>query len=533
MLYILISLIFIFPIWIGFGKLWNNKNGLAITLSLGIFSIATLWTLLSFFIPLNLYTEIATSIIGFALFFILKGYKDIYLFIKNHVNWKFIILGLFIIGLGSSYPYILDHFGYYVPSIKWLTEVGLVKGISNLDLILGQMSVWHILQAGFSNFSDPFLRINTLLLIVYSIYIFEKKAWFQLCFIPILIAFSQSPSPDLPVIIFSIIIVNEILKRNTNIALLFGLSCFVSAIKPTAIWLPLFSFIYGVFLLKKNLKFIGIGAFIILLFIIKNIWTFGYPIFPMQLFELDVDWKANHDLLKNSSQLALEKTYDLQYSYQEIIHFSWQQKIINWFTLDGIKGKIHIIFVLSLMILGVFSFIKKEKIYRWLFLTILLKSALVLAFSAQYRFLLEVFFIIGLVILQPIFRRKISEVISSILGIIALSIFIFPFILQKAVPSFRLGAMIGKAEWKMLYQPLHYTYNQYDTFKIGNLTFHVSQNYPFSFDSPTPAISPSFLEDYLKIGIFPQYGENGFIWRKLTEEEKHQLSQIIKKINSK
>ncbi len=75
-----------------------------------------------------------------------------------------------------SIPFILDHFGYYVPSLNWLSEFGLAKGLANLNLIYAQMSVWHIFRAGFSHFSDVFLRINVVFLIAFFIYIiFEKK----------------------------------------------------------------------------------------------------------------------------------------------------------------------------------------------------------------------------------------------------------------------------------------------------------------------------------------------------------------------
>lgn len=528
MLYLVLSAFILFPVWIGFGKLWKTtKEGLAYTMIMGIFTLSTLWTLVSFFVPLNLYVESLSVIIGFLLFFYYQGFKNIYSFLKGT---NLVLLGLtciFILAISSFYPYILDHFGYYIPSIQWLTEAGLVKGMANLDLILGQMSIWHIFQAGFSSISDPFLRINAFLLILYSIYIFEKKQWFQLCFIPILVAFTQSPSPDLPVIVFSIILVNEIIHQNKNVFLLFALSSFIFAIKPTAIWVPLFSFLYGIFILKKNIRFLSLGLVIIGLFIYKNIWTFGYPIFPMDLIDFNLSWKVNPDLLKSSSQLALEKTYNLQYTYQEIIAFSWKEKIIKWFTLEGIKGKIHLAFLFMLVVFGIFSFSHKKSIYRWLFFAILMKTLIVLAFSAQYRFLLDVFFIGGAVSLSPLFNHRKSIYLSSALGLISLLLFISPVFIQKIAPSFNLGFMMKSPEWKVLYQPLEYHYKKYDTFRIGNLTFHVSKDYPFNFDTPTPAISATFLEEYLHIGIFPQRSEQGFIWTHLNDYQKRELKTIM------
>ncbi len=534
MLYILFSLIFIFPVWIGFGKAMEKFHvpffkGLSASLLMGIFAITTLWWLLSFFFPLNIYTEIITVVIGYILFFGQKGYRDISTFIEKNKSVYFVVIFLFILGIGSCYPYILDHFGYYVPSIQWLSEFGLVKGIANLDLILGQMSVWHIFQAGFSNFSDPFLRMNTLVIIVYLIYIFEKKQWFQICFIPFLVAFSQSPSTDLPVIAFSLILLTEVFHQNKNLSFIFGFSVLIFSIKPTAVWLPLFSFLYGIFVLRKNIKFVGLGVLLGVLFIGKNLWTFGYPIFPMAIFDVDLAWKVSPDLLKDSSKFALLKTYDLQYTYQEIQQFSFQERIINWFTLKGIKGKIHLIFILIVMIFGVFSLLKKEKMYRLLFISILIKTVFVLIFSAQYRFLLDVILVAIWVMFAPIFTAKRSFWLSLPLGIISMIIFILPSFIQKAVPSFNLGYMMKKPEIKQFYKPSNYTYYRYQSFELGNLKFNVVKDYPFSFDTPLPAISPSYLEDYLKMGIFPQRSKNGFVWKKLTEKEKEELKLILEK----
>jgi hypothetical protein len=122
------------------------------------------------FIPLNRYAEFSTIAIGLIYFFKDKLYKDFTAFSKKDFS-LICLVSLIILFSGSFYPYILDHFGYYVPTIKWLTEYGFGKRDFQSGSYLGQMSVWHIFQAGFSNFSDPFLRINSVLLIIYTLYI--------------------------------------------------------------------------------------------------------------------------------------------------------------------------------------------------------------------------------------------------------------------------------------------------------------------------------------------------------------------------
>ncbi|MCD5969236.1 LIC_10190 family membrane protein, partial [Riemerella anatipestifer] len=227
MLYLLLSVGVIFPSLLGIGvlfekllgKLWEEK--LSSAFFAGCMGLSLLWAVLAFAMPINRVVEISSLVLGLSAFVYFKIYRVLGTFITR--NYLIFAPLLFVVLLfGSGYPFILDHFGYYVPSIKWIAEVGLVKGIGNLDLILGQMSLWHILQAGFSNTSDVFLRLNVVLLLGYIIYIIEKKAWVHFIFLPILLLFLQSPSTDLPVIIGSLIVLNEVLNKNRNVLALFG-----------------------------------------------------------------------------------------------------------------------------------------------------------------------------------------------------------------------------------------------------------------------------------------------------------------------
>lgn len=541
MLLILFSSIFIIPVLMGWGKIIENVSeilfqGISGKILSGILGISLVWTVLSFFYPLNIYVETASILLGLLFFFKNRLYQEFYQFSRK--DFALLSAGsLIIIFAGSFYPYILDHFGYYIPTLKWLTEYGLVKGISNVDLTLGQMSVWHIFQAGFSNFSDPFLRINVVLLIIYTIYIIERKNWIHLCFLPVLLLFSQSPSPDLPVIIFSLIILNEMIAGNRNTTLLFAFSVFVFAIKPTMIWLPILVFSSSVFIFKNNFKPLLLGILILFLFFIKNIWTFGFPIFPIAIGDLDVSWKPNPEVLKTSSQFAVMKTYDMQYTYEDIQKFSTADHIKNWFSLEGIKSKINILFILSLIIFSVFAWIKKKKLITLICISLLIKSILILVFSAQYRFFIDVFFVIFFVLFHEYFNRKKSIIVFSVLSLFFISILSFPALIQKYIPSFRVGSFMTGFEKEQLYKPSTYEYHQFNTFKIGNFKFNVSHNYPYSFDTPLPAVTPFYIFDDVKAGIFPQLLDKndlkkGFIWKKMTSEEKKEAQKVINNIKN-
>lgn len=542
MLFILLTSIVIIPTLLGWGKfletifkieLFERMSG---KLIFAIFGISVIWTVLAFFIPLNLYVEISTILIGLFYFFKEKLFLKFYKFSKKD-NILFAVSLLTILFCSSFYPYILDHFGYYLPSIQWLREYGLIKGISNLDLVLGQMSIWHIFQAGFSNFTDPFLRINAVLLIMYLIYIIEKKSWIQLCFLPILLLFSQSPSPDLPVIVFSLILLNEILSNNKNTSLLFAFSVFVFAIKPTMIWLPVLTFLYSIFIFKSHFKTLFSGILILFLFCLKNIWTFGYPVFPVSIIDFGFSWKPNVELLNSSSQYAIQKTFDNQYSYAEIQKFSTFDYIKNWLFLNGIKSVINILFVLSLIVFTIFTFIKKNKIITFICISLIIKSVLVLSFSAQYRFFIDVFFVIIFILFLDFFTKRKSMIAYSFLSLIFISFLTFPSFVAQSIPSFRMSSFMGKFEWKQLYKPANYEYKKYHSFEARNLKFNVSEKYPFNFDTPIPAISESYVFDYQKAGVFPQLIDKnnirkGFISKKMTSEEQKQVKKITEKIKN-
>ncbi len=535
MLYILFTSIILIPALAGFGavfqyffgKFWD---GISSALIAGIFSVSICFSVLAFFIPLNIDVEVIAIIAGWLAFFYFKEYHHFWkFFAENKVGFS--IFSLVILFFGSYFPFILDHFGYYVPTIKWISEVGLVKGISNLDLLLVQMSVWHIFQAGFSNFSDPFLRINSLLLIIYLVYIFEKKSWIHLIFLPVLFLFSQSPSTDLPVIVFSLIILNEIIQLNKNSTLIFAFSVFVFTIKPTMIWLPILSFLYFIrdfmFVPKKIIP----ATLVLSLYLFKNLWTFGFPIFPVQVFDLGLSWKPNPEVLKSSAEMARLKTYDMQYTYSEIMNFSKFNEIKNWLFLKGIKSKINISFVLVLIIFFVFSLKKNSRTIWLVFISVLIKSLLVLSFSAQYRFFADVFFASFFVMFKSFFTRDVSIFLSLVISLVIGIFLSFPKYLKTVVPSFKLGYFMTGFTATQIFEPAVYSPSKFKTYTVGNFTFNVVNGYIFSYETPLPAISPEYIRKGLNAGYFPQMIgksiEKGFVWKKISAEEKLQIQKII------
>ncbi|KQR91927.1 hypothetical protein ASG01_13060 [Chryseobacterium sp. Leaf180] len=537
MLFILLSAVLIFPVLYGWGLLAErllpeiSSHFLSGTLLTGICFVTCIAAILAFFFPLNIYIEALVIAVGFTGLFLNRDKINFQNFDRK--NLKIVFAGTLVTAfLSSFYPYILDHFGYYVSTVNWLDEFGFVKGISNLDLTLGQTSFWHILESVFSHILDPFLRLNAIFTILFLVYSIEKKSWLLLIFIPFFLLFVQSPSPDLAVMIISLIVVNEIFLKSTNITFLFALSVFAFAIKPTIFWLPVFTFVYVLIILKSSFKNLIPGTFILILMLIKNLYVFGYPIFPIAFFDLNLLWKPHPKLMEISSKFAVEKTFDNQFSTAEINKFTVLENIKNWLFIPGIKSVINILFIFALILFSIFTFIKKNKVISHLWISVIMKSIIILIISAQYRFFLDVFLIIFLTVFYSTISKSLALKISAVSSFLILIFFCFPKMISSAIPSYRMSEFMGKFEIKQLIKPSKYSYKAYQTFKVGNLTFHVSKNYPFNFDTPLPAISEGYLFDYQRTEIFPQMIDpndisRGFVSKKMTSAEIRQLDEVI------
>ena len=325
--------------------------------------------------------------------------------------------------------------------------------------------------------------------------------------------------------------------HNKNTVALFAFSVFVFSLKPTMIWLPILSFLSSLFIIKSHWKTLIPGIIILFLFCFKNIWTFGYPVFPVSVIDFGFSWKPSAELLKSSSEYAVLKTFDNQYSYLQIQQFSVLDYVKNWLFLDGIKSFINILFIISLAVFTIFTFLKKNKIITFICISLIVKSILILIFSAQYRFFIDVFFVVIFMMTFTYFNEKKSIIIYSILSIIFIAFISFPSVVSTLIPSYRMSSMMGQFELKQLYKPSIYQYKRYNSFETGNLKFNVSEKYPFNFDTPIPAISESFVFDYQKARVFPQMidknnPQKGFVSKKMNSTEQKQIKNVTEKIKN-
>lgn len=207
------------------------------------------------------------------------------------------------------------------------------------------------------------------------------------------------------------------------------------------------------------------------------------------------------------------------------------ERVKNWLLLPGIKGWINSFFVLSLMVFFGYTVQKRSRWVTLVFITLMIKSVLVLIFSAQYRFFTDVFFVIFFIICFDKISANYSRLVFIGTSVLLAIAFSFPVVFKTVIPDFRAGGFMAGFYAEQLVYPSTYQWNKYQKYHIGNLEFNVVNGYQYSFDTPLPSISPGFLKEDLDAGIFPQLKtqslKDGFIWKKMDESEKTQLQQLL------
>jgi len=527
MLFIFFTILILLAVNFGIGIITRNllkieDHNFVLASFLGMIGITISETVFAFFFPLNSYFELFFVIAGLSGtgFFLIK--EKLSQFNFKFDFWFYFFLSIIIFSASFS-PYLFDHYGYYIPTISYLNEVGFVKGISNLDLLLGQTSFWHIYQAGFSHFTDPFLKINSYLLVLFLIYIYERKQYFLLILLPIFLLFVQQPSPDLPILIISLIVINELINKRESTILLY-LSLFAVCIKPIVFWLPLFVIFNDFNRNKFKLKSIFPIALFGILLVLKNLWLFGFPIFPVSFPDFNLAWKPSQEMMTYSSQIGLMKSYDMKYSFEQVSRFNLIDKIYHWFTI-GYKSVLNLGIIISLIIISIVALKKKNKFYYLLLICLVLKSILIISFSAQYRLFLDVY-LIAIFLLIKNFSEQKAVFTTVFLSIFISVIFTFPGFIQK----YNIGKRMSAFNFSQLYKPqVNSAINIYSEYKIGNFIFNVPKD-PLNKNA-FPVLNVYDLKLYDYYGIFPQYFgkdyKSGFFQRRLTDTEKVQLKNII------
>ena len=511
MLLIIISWIYIafstINLGVGLDKLMkNSSNSMVITIVKGLFTttlLASFWAIFgrisiefhSFLVVLNLvlfYTLKAEITNTYKLFAIQFGQ------LSKSLQLYLVIIALLIVAQCASIPYIIDNETYYIQTIKWLNEYGLVKGLANLHIFFGQTSGWHITQSVF-NFSFLYSNFNDLsgfCLLLGNLFAVEKlnnyfinpnKNYLLIGLLPIanvlLFQFVSAPSPDLPVYILSLMAFllfvenyNSITKTNfTNLTIIV---LFLFYIKPTTFLLLVLPLI---FLLKEHqlvrhtfFPSFTVGLIVLGLFITKNSILTGYPLFPLTtLHSKNYDFRVPIEMVE--FYFNQQRLYRFFLTNEEFHALTFWEKCNKWIVMEKISGIFNVLSLILVVIIP--FFIRKyfhQKAYWIVYCIMVVQLIVLLCTSPQFRFFIH-FNLFFLFLIAASFRpQKKYILLGLILSVVLVSIALFFPIKYSYLTQNRLimeNSRFSKRNTVFPYQNTKLNTDFYAV-KNGNLTYH-------------------------------------------------------------
>lgn len=529
---------------------------------LGWFGIGVFATCFAFLFPLNgIFHGILFSILLILGFTYQKKFiqlhKHLWKVFKNlKIGFKaFIVLvTVLILAECASAPYILDNESYYLQTIKWLNEYGLVNGLGNLHLYLGQTSGWHILQAAFNfNFLyDSFNDLSGYCLLWGNLYAvkllndyFKRSPQRVVLFFAALpltnvlfFSFIAAPSPDIPVYIISWYIFYIVFKdyKNTNTSHLLTISLFIFFlifIKFTNAFLlilPLYFFILKFNQHKKTiLSFSVFGFFTLVIIVLKNSIVTGIPLYPTPLFSsfIKLDYQLPIEL--QEFYYHYTKAFAFKLSPTEYEKLNIWQLFSHWLTLPKLHGFFNKLIIIIFLLFPFFiQKIAHKKNSVFLYIIGIIQLLILGVTSPQYRFFLNILFLI-IALLSTYFLQN-KKLISGLLMIISISLIIqtfFSFSLNKFTNNPYASQSSGFQLTQVLYPHQNSRYSfEYEIKSVESLEYFSPLENDFFWNTgngPLPTVNKDQIE-YFKKGFhyIPQRRgksiKDGFFSKKIKSE---------------
>lgn len=505
-----------------------------ITVLLGIVLLTCGFTLTAFFFPLGF-----TSLLAWTLLSLVSGiyYKaqvkqQLLAFSKSLLqlpSYLKIITGIFTFGAllkSAQYPFILDNESYYIQTIKWLNEYGFVKGLANLHIFFAQNSAWHVLQAGtnFSFLTNKINDINGFVFILCTIYYLTEgiafstgKKVYWLSFMPVLsifpFLFLDVPSPDLPLLLITPILLHLFIEYNTtnsNFKIALLLFLFLVFIKITIAPLGII-FLAGL-MKKENIKFALITALpIALLWIAKNIIISGLPLYPFPYLSQVTNWAIPKSLL----DLTTYQTSGYGYKRHGKLlpeDTAMTIKLLYWIKQNQLAGIIN---KLTLVVLFTMPFgMLKNNRYRLVYIALVANFLAILFISPQFRYFLHITLAASLFVISGLYNY--AKTSSTLYKVIAITgcIIIFATFLNFGLPDLTSNKH-HQAQSKIRMQQLlipegitKFPDMQFIPLKLGTLNYYSPKDNFFRYgtsNGPLPCVNSAQIK-YMKykLGIIPQ-----------------------------
>ncbi|MFY8021942.1 MAG: LIC_10190 family membrane protein [Bacteroidia bacterium] len=433
-----------------------------------------------------------------------------------------------------------DNGGYYQPTIAWMEQVGLVKGLANIYPALGLYSSWHSLTALFDLNQlglGSYHQINGFLFCAILFWLFRELKLniimkYKILLLGILgyivlfgFFFLSAPNADLPMICFSGLLIYLFLypKENFHPLIWWLLGFALFAIKPpasTALIISLLVIIQKQFSFKSKLNSLILILPLIFLLIYKNVILSGYAIYPLNKPDIfKVEWKVppnwNELYRVGIVSWGIQDKYEIK---------DWNQaekekpgRLSKWLFRSGYKGLMNKLIFTNfclLVILSIFSLAIRRNLSRQLLLLIfllLLFQGIEWLYLSQYRLMLATGLSILLINIYLVFHtnqnwpNKISKpqfIINGTSIMLILFLWMIAFVPFSMFASSSRNKSITKSEGfntRYLVEPWHQFDNgPINTNRFNNMVFYYYPERVYCWDCPLPCVSKSHHDFLLK-----------------------------------
>lgn len=308
----------------------------------------------------------------------------------------------------------------------------------------------------------------------------------------ILVFFIDSPSPDLPIILFSFLAFS-IYYNQLKSYYWFAILLLISGVFIKITLAPLLILLLFLMRKKRNIFYtLFFASLCASLWIFKNLFISGYPFYPLNIQFSEVDWAMNKKIFLHF--LDFSSTQNFELNLDQLFFY----------------GAFIVLFIIL-----VFSFFKKwVNELKIILIIILLHFVFLMMTSPQIRFIIPDLMIILSIFISKFFQKSIILKI----GLIANGLIIL-FLLKT--PNFSFldqSKMINSDKRKINFSLLEPAPNSQfyslgtDNHTIGNLEYSSPPKSKFFFntgDGPLPTSSHRMLEYFhQQYNVFPQLRTN-------------------------
>ena len=564
MILILLSWIYIFftaaAFGVAFSKLLRIQQfEIVTTCFLGLFSITVFASVCAFFGPISITFNCILLVLSLLFWYnnkrtfssVLEDALSKIHSLNFPIKILLVISSFLILAQSATLPFIIDNESYYIQTIKWLNEFGLVKGLANLHLFLGQTSGWHITQSVYSLsfLYESFNDLNGFCLLLANLFAFQKLSSFfnsgnrlDLAFglLPLtyifLFQFVSSPSPDMPVYIFGFLMFSNYMQnanKKDNFLIISTLCIYAVYIKITAVALILlpFALLLSHFrtIKKEFVKVMLIGSFLFILFISKNTILTGYPLFPLLTFRVDfLDYTVPSVIMDFFFSKSMLHSFYI--SNSEFDKMSILEIIRAYLFGNRILGYVALLSLLTLIIAPILIIRRMVSRKIWIIYFAFIAEILLLVFSSpQYRFYIHfTLFFLLLIASTLISKQRVIIGLLSLSMICMLLIVVTPLKIDRLMSN-ELMAENSTFSLKNLAipEPNSKWKPEYRGGSVGNMHYHSPIDTSFFWvtgNGKLPSINTVQL-DYFHKGFFyiPQQRsielKNGFYSQKVGVNE--------------